>query len=47
MKYEYIEKRDKLVAQKLLKCQSLGDLRIYNYVMKKIRPKNNRMNHND
>lgn len=32
MKYDFIEGRDRLVAERLLRCDDLGDLRIYSYV---------------
>ena len=32
MKYDFIEKRDKLVAEKLLRCDDRGDLRVYSYM---------------
>lgn len=32
MQYDFIEDRDKLVAEKLLRCDDRGDLRIYTYV---------------
>lgn len=32
MKYDFIEQRDKLVKEKLLRCDDRGDLRIYSYV---------------
>lgn len=31
MKYDFIEKRDRLVEQKILRCDDLGDLRVYSY----------------
>lgn len=31
MKYDFIEERDKLVEGRLLRCDDLGDLRIYSY----------------
>lgn len=31
-KYDFIEKRDKLVEEKLLRCDDLGDLRVYSYI---------------
>lgn len=32
MKYDFIEARDKLVEEKLLRCDDRGDLRVYSYV---------------
>ncbi len=32
MIYDFIEKRDRLVEEKLLRCDDLGDLRVYSYV---------------
>ncbi len=32
MKYEFIEERDKLVEERLLRCDDQGDLRVYSYV---------------
>jgi len=32
MKYGFIEERDRLVEEKLLRCDDLGDLRIYSYI---------------
>jgi len=31
MKYDFIEERDKLVAERLLRCDDRGDLRVYSY----------------
>ncbi|RLC89065.1 MAG: hypothetical protein DRJ03_00450 [Chloroflexi bacterium] len=31
MKYDFIEDRNKLVAERLLRCDDLGDMRIYSY----------------
>lgn len=31
MKYDFIEKRDKLIEEKLLRCDDRGDLRVYSY----------------
>ncbi len=32
MKYEAVENRDRLVEERLLRCDNLGDLRVYSYV---------------
>lgn len=32
MKHKHVEDRDRLVAEKLLRCDNLGDLRVYSYV---------------